>query len=354
MRPTAGFWRGRRVLLTGHTGFKGGWLAHWLNRLGARVHGLALPPDTEPSLALLAPPPLPLGETLGDIAAPDVCIGAVADCAPEIVLHLAAQPLVRRAYRAPKETYSSNVMGTLALLDALRAAPAGPRVVLVVTTDKVYRNDGSGDAYREDDPLGGHDPYSASKAATEILVESHRASFFAPAGIALATARAGNVIGGGDWAADRLIPDAIRSRAASAPIRLRYPEAVRPWQHVLDPLAGYLAYAEALATDPEGRLPKALNFGPDPMAFLTVSEVVERFYARFEGNPGWIAEPGDHPPEAAFLTLSSRAAESALGWRAKLDADTAIAWAADWYRDVESGAAAQARLLADLDRFLSL
>ncbi len=349
---TAGFWHGRRVLLTGHTGFKGAWLALWLERLGAHVHGLALPPRTTPSLHDLIGGAPDLGETLGDIADPAVCARAMTAAEPEIVLHMAAQALVRPSYRDPVETYASNVMGTLNVLEAARRQPS-VRAVLVVTTDKVYRNDGQGRAFREDDALGGHDPYSASKACCEIVAQSHRTSFFAEAGIALATARAGNVIGGGDWSEDRLIPDAVRALSAGGSVALRYPAAVRPWQHVLEPLAGYLAHAQALVENPAGA-PAALNFGPDPTAFLTVAQVLEAFSAHFDGRPGWSAPDGPQLAEAAHLTLDSGRAEQALGWRSHLDAAAAIAWTARWYAAHQGGADARSFTLDQIDRYQSL
>jgi CDP-glucose 4,6-dehydratase len=349
MNPAADFWAGRRVLLTGHTGFKGSWLALWLARLGARVHGLALPPQTRPSLHVLCAATPALGETIGDIRDPATCAAAMEAASPEIVLHLAAQALVRRSYREPAATYATNAMGTLNLLEAARSRP-GLRAILVATTDKVYRNDGAGRAFREDDPLGGHDPYSASKAAAEIVVESHRASFLASAGIGVATARAGNVIGGGDWSEDRVVPDLLRALDAGRPVELRYPGAVRPWQHVLEPLAGYLRHAQALAEDP-GRTPSALNFGPDPGAFLTVRDLVERFSARFSGRPGWTAQPGDHPAEAGYLTLDSARAAATLGWRPRLSADAAIDWTAGWHAALAAGAPARDLVLADIERY---
>lgn len=349
MNPSAAFWAGRRVLLTGHTGFKGSWLALWLQRLGARVHGLALPPETRPSLHALCGAAPALGETIGDIRDPLACAAAMAAAEPEIVLHLAAQALVRRSYREPAATYATNAMGTLNLLEAARGR-RGLLAILVATTDKVYRNDGARRAFREDDPLGGHDPYSASKAAAEIIVESHAASFLAPAGVRVATARAGNVIGGGDWSQDRIVPDLLRALDAGRPVELRYPGAVRPWQHVLEPLSGYLAHAQALAGG-SGHAPAALNFGPDPAAFLTVRELVERFSARFAGRPGWTAQPGEHPAEAGYLTLDSARAAATIGWRPRLSADAAIDWTAGWHAALAAGAHARDLVLADIERY---
>ncbi|MEM0944639.1 MAG: CDP-glucose 4,6-dehydratase, partial [Pseudomonadota bacterium] len=259
------FWRGRRVLLTGHTGFKGAWAGAWLGRMGAEVTGFALAPQTQPALFEMLD--FPGRSIIGDLRDPAAISQAVADADPEIVIHMAAQPLVRQSYADPVETYGTNVMGTVHLLEALKPAPAGR--ILVVTSDKVYENDETGRAFAEGDRLGGHDPYAASKAATEIVVASYRRSFFAEAGVALATARGGNVIGGGDFSADRLVPDIARALAAGRPVELRNPQATRPWQHVLDCLSGYLTYLEAL---PDA--PAALNFGPaDPADALSVAEV---------------------------------------------------------------------------------
>jgi CDP-glucose 4,6-dehydratase len=352
MMPTPDFWAGRRVLLTGHTGFKGGWLVLWLERLGARVHGLALPPETRPSLHELCATRPALGETIGDIRDPAVCAAAMRAAEPEIVLHLAAQALVRRSYRDPAGTWATNVAGTVNLLEAARGLTA-LRAILVATTDKVYRNHGAPRPFREDDPLGGHDPYSASKAAAEIAVESYRLSTLAQTGIAVATARAGNVIGGGDWSEDRLVPDMLRALAAGHPVALRYPGAVRPWQHVLEPLAGYLLHAESLVGRPAATA-TALNFGPDPSAFLTVGEVVARFSAHFGGRPGATVRAGAHPAETPYLTLDSARAAATLGWYARLDADRAIAWTAAWHAALATGAAARRLVLDDIERYGSL
>ncbi|MBY0432020.1 MAG: CDP-glucose 4,6-dehydratase [Rhodospirillales bacterium] len=346
-----GFWRGRRVLLTGHTGFKGAWLLLWLERMGAEITGLALAPPTMPSLFALAAPWAGLRHIEGDIREPAIVERAMAESDPEIILHLAAQALVRPGYRDPRGTYDSNVMGTLNVLDAARRA-RNLRAVLVVTTDKVYENPETGEPFREDMPLGGHDPYSSSKACAEILTASYARSFF-KSGAAVATARAGNVIGGGDWAEDRLIPDLIRALDAGRPVVLRHPSAVRPWQHVLEPLAGYLSLAEQLVQAP-GTAPGAVNFGPDPKSFLTVAEVVERLGGHFDGRPGWQRDPGEHPPEAGLLTLSSSLAERRLGWRSRLDGERALAWTASWYKQRRAGASARTLTLQQIEEYEGL
>ena len=326
MRPDPAFWRGRRVLVTGHTGFKGGWAALWLRELGSQVTGFALPPDTEPSLfAMLG---AATGESiLGDLRDRAVVADAVARAAPEIVLHMAAQPLVRRGYAEPVETFAANMMGTVHLLDALRHAK-GLRAVLVVTSDKVYENDESGRPFTEADRLGGHDPYAASKAATEIATASFARSYFAPAGVRLATGRGGNVIGGGDFAADRLVPDIVRAALAGEPVRLRNPAATRPWQHVMDCLSGYLVYLEALAA---GRpVPAALNFGPPPGEVLRVAKIADAMAAALDIGGGWTEEPGG-PHEMRALSIDPGRAGMELGWRGRLTPWQAIRLTADWY-----------------------
>ena len=324
---SAEFWRGRRVCVTGHTGFKGAWLWLWLRTLGANVSGYALAPPTTPSLwDLVSGGRAARLDDVRDAVRVSDALGA-AD--PEVVFHLAAQSLVKESYRDPLLTYATNVLGTAAVLESCRALKS-LRCVIVVTSDKVYENRGTGRPFEEGDRLGGEDPYSNSKACAELVTDSFRASFFRQ-GASLATVRAGNVIGGGDWSADRLIPDCVRALAAGQPVSLRYPEAVRPWQHVLEPLSGYLGLAQALAASPEGA-PHAVNFGPDAASFCRVRDVVDAFSARFGGRPGWERDPSPHPAEAEALTLSSGLAERALGWRPRLDIAEALAWTVDWYR----------------------
>ena len=324
----ARFWNGRRVLVTGHTGFKGAWLCLWLERLGARVTAFALPPITDPALIEIIAPWPQQAHTLGDIRIQDAVAKVMERAAPEIVFHLAAQALVRAAYTDPVGTYATNVLGTVNLLEAARARQE-LKAMLVVTSDKVYENDGRGVAFSEDARLGGDDPYSNSKACVELATASYRTSFFRN-GAAIATARAGNVVGGGDWAADRLIPDVIRALDRREPVRLRNPGSVRPWQHVLEPLSGYLLYAQQLAQE-QPELPLALNFGPEHSAFRTAAEVVDAISVHFGGNPGWTADIGKHPHEAPVLTLSSDLAERSLGWKPRLSIDDALRWTVDWY-----------------------
>ena len=342
----SGFWHGRRVLLTGQTGFKGAWLSLWLERLGARVTAVGLAPDTKPSLhSLLAPFD---GQThhVGDIRNLGAMERLVAMAQPEIVFHLAAEALVRRSYDDPAATFSTNVMGTVNLFQALRQA-SQLRAVVVVTTDKVYANDEAGRPFDEADRLGGKDPYSASKACAELVVDSFRSSFFAAGGPAIATARAGNVVGGGDWAKDRLIPDFVRAMAKGEPLRLRSPMAIRPWQHVVEPLAGYLALAEALATRPAS-VPAALNFGPNPAQFASVAKVAEALGRAFELPLPWLPAAGINPPEAQHLRLSSKLAAETLGWRPLLSFEETLAWTANWYRAHRDGADMRALTAAQI------
>ncbi len=347
------FWSGRRVLLTGHTGFKGAWAQLWLERLGARVTGFALPPATDPSLHRLVAPHLRGTSIEGDLRDPDAVAQAIEQADPELVLHMGAQALVRRAYAEPVETFGANLSGTVNLLQALRGRPK-LRAILVVTTDKVYENREDGRPFVESDPLGGHDPYSASKAAAELAVSAFAHSYFAPAGIALATARAGNVIGGGDWAEDRLIPDIWRTLTSGRPLELRYPQATRPWQHVLDPLAGYLLYLEHLAENAGRDLPPALNFGPANNESLSVAVIAEHMLNLLAPKQAWVPAQGKAPPEKQALALDASLAGRALGWQPRLAARQALAWTAGWYRSNLDGGDPYAATLADIARYEAL
>ena len=335
MNPDASFWRDRRVLLTGHTGFKGAWAAAWLAQLGARVSGLSLSPDTEPSLWAKIGYGLIEEELLDDIRDPAVVADAVARARPSVVLHMAAQSLVRRSYEAPLETFAVNLMGTVNLLEALRTAD-GLEAVVIVTTDKVYANANQRRDFVEDDPLGGHDPYSASKAAAEIATASYASSFFDEHGIPVASARAGNVIGGGDWAPDRLIPDVWRASKRGEAVTLRYPEATRPWQHVIEPVAGYFLYLEALARGQT--VPRALNFGPPAGTAATVATVAAAMAEAIGAPNAWQRDEAPAPPEMALLSLDPSRAMQSLGWKPRLSCGEAIQWSARWYADFDAGA----------------
>ena len=323
---------GRKVLVTGHTGFKGSWLSLWLHDLGARVSGLALAPDTQPSLFEQ------LGlERLIDSRMVDVRDAArvnktLDETRPEVVFHLAAQPLVRLSYDQPAETFAVNVQGTANLLDAVRRTPS-VRVVVVITTDKCYENRETDHAYREDDRLGGHDPYSASKACAELVTASYRDSFFKKdSRVSLSSARAGNVIGGGDWAKDRLLPDCMRALAAGKPVTVRNPRSVRPWQHVLEPLSGYLTLAARQLAEPQ-KFAEAWNFGPAPEDARTTAQIAE-LAVRGWGAGRWSAADADAsaPHEAGLLKLDSAKARTRLSWRPVYGADEAVAQTVAWYR----------------------
>jgi CDP-glucose 4,6-dehydratase len=346
-KPTPSFWRGKRVLLTGHTGFKGSWLALWLARMGAEVTGLALAPATEPNLFTLArvADGLHASHTC-DVRDAQAVAAHVQAARPQIVLHLAAQALVRAGYADPLGTHATNVMGTAHVLDALRGQ-VDVRAVVVVTTDKVYRNREWAYPYREDDPLGGHDPYSASKAAAEIITASYRDAFLAAQGVAVATARAGNVIGGGDWAADRLLPDAVRAWSTGRQLTIRHPEATRPWQHVIEPLAAYLCLAERLWVDPARA--GAYNFGPLPHEAATVGYVVKLASGAYPEGATSYENHSNGPHEAGWLALETAHARQTLGVAPRWGLDTAVARTMAWYRAQQGGADARALCLADLD-----
>ena len=351
------FWRGRRVLLTGHTGFKGSWLLVWLQELGAQVWTFALEPEPASNLfrdlVQDRPPSDGWQHQIGDLADLEALKSLVLEAQPEVVLHLAAQPLVRRSYEDPLGTWSTNVMGSLHLLEALRLLQHTCAVVMV-TTDKVYENREWAYGYREPDRLGGHDPYSASKAGAEIAIASWRSSFCGPAlhqtpHLRIATARAGNVIGGGDWAADRIVPDAMRSLARGKPIPVRNPKATRPWQHVLEPLAGYLRLAEVMATESAPPC-EAFNFGPALASNRPVRELVASILEHWPGK--WLDQSDPTAPhEAHLLHLQIDKAHHHLGWKPCWDYATTLARTVGWYRSVHEGATPLECCLSDLNAY---
>jgi CDP-glucose 4,6-dehydratase len=343
-----GFWRGRRVLLTGHTGFKGSWLALWLLQAGAQVTGFSLEAP-ERSLYRAARVGDDMASIVGDVRDLDAVTAAVARARPEVVLHLAAQPIVRRSYAEPVETYATNVMGTVHTLEAARTSP-DLRVAVVVSSDKCYENRGWVWGYREDEAMGGEDPYSSSKGAAELVTAAYRASFFAdPGGPRLASARAGNVIGGGDWAQDRLVPDIVRAVADGRPVHVRNPHAIRPWQHVLNCLDGYVTLAEKLWDDPA--LAAGFNFGPPDEDARSVEWIVERLCGAWGDGASWLADPGPHPPEAHTLRLDSSKARALLGWAPRWDLAETLDRIVAWHRAEHDGADARGLTLDQLAAF---
>ena len=333
-------WRNARVYVTGHTGFKGGWLSLWLASLGARVHGYALAPESDPNLFTAARVADHVEHDVGDIRNLEQLERSIAAFEPEVVFHMAAQPLVRRSYANPVETYSTNVMGTVHVLDVIRRIPS-VRGAVIVTSDKCYENREWLWGYREEDRLGGFDPYSNSKACAELVTASYRSSYFSQASsaehkVALASARAGNVIGGGDWSEDRLIPDMVRGFLAARPVRIRYPQAVRPWQHVLEPLAGYIALAEHLLQQGTA-FAGAWNFGPEENDAWPVARVADAMTALWGAGASWVCNSAENPHEAGYLKLDAGKARSLLDWRPRLSIDHALRWVVEWFQAWRQG-----------------
>jgi CDP-glucose 4,6-dehydratase len=322
------FWQGRRVLLTGHTGFKGSWLSLWLQSLGAEVAGFSLDIPTTPSLFELGHVEEGMRAMVGDIRDYEAVEAALAECEPEVVIHMAAQSLVRRSFADPRETYATNVMGTVNVLEAVRAK-GDVRVVVNVTSDKCYENREWDWGYREDEPMGGHDPYSNSKGCAELVTAAFRRSFFHDGETRLASVRAGNVIGGGDWGEDRLLPDLMRAALAGETVPIRNPTAVRPWQHVLNPLSGYLTLAQALWDRAE--LAGAWNFGPSDEDARPVSWIVDELGERWPGGVRWVRDEASNPHEAHHLKLDSSRARARLGWRPAWNLDAALDAIVGWY-----------------------
>jgi len=345
------FWRGRRVFVTGHTGFKGAWLSLWLQRMSAVTCGYALDPPSTPSLFADACVGARMQSVHGDVLDLGALTRTMHEFQPEVVFHLAAQSLVRESYADPIRTFATNALGTANLLESVRSCDR-VRVVVVVTTDKCYEEHADGAAHMEDDALGGYDPYAASKACAELVVASYRRSFLAGRGVQVASVRAGNVIGGGDWATDRIVPDLVRAFSHGRAATLRNPAATRPWQHVLDPLAGYLVLAQRL-TDSGSDFAQAWNFGPAPGDPLTVADVAERFVQAWGGEAAWVVERGPQPREAPLLALDSAKARARLGWRQRLPAATAIEWTARWYRSFQAGERADALCERQIDQYMN-
>lgn len=324
------FWRGKRVFMTGHTGFKGSWLSLWLQRLGCDVTGYALNPPTQPSLFEVANVGAGMKSIIADIRDHDALSQAMQDAKPDIVIHMAAQPLVRYSYQAPVETYATNVMGTVHLLEAIRQTNT-VRAVVNVTSDKCYENKEWVWGYREHEPMGGHDPYSNSKGCAELVTSAYRRSFFQQSGIALASARAGNVIGGGDWATDRLIPDILRAFEKKQPVIIRNPHAIRPWQHVLEPLSGYLLLAERLYNDGQA-FAEGWNFGPNDEDAKPVEWIVQQMANLWGQGANWKCDQSLHPHEANYLKLDISKAKTRLAWQPRWNLVTSLEKIIDWHR----------------------
>ncbi|WP_041973056.1 CDP-glucose 4,6-dehydratase [Geobacter sp. OR-1] len=334
------FWQGKKVFLTGHTGFKGSWLSIWLHSLGAKVTGYALDPPTDPSLFDMAGVSELLTSVIADVRDLDRLKAAMIAATPDIVIHMAAQPLVRDSYKIPVETYAINVMGTVHLLEAVRSCPS-VRAVVNVTTDKVYENREWVWGYREEEPFGGYDPYSNSKGCSELVTAAYRSSYFNPAeyhrhGVAVASARAGNVIGGGDWAGDRLIPDIVRAIMAGEKVLIRNPHAIRPWQHVLEPLSGYLLLAQRLFENSVAYA-EGWNFGPADDDARPVEWVVRELCSKWGNGAGYLIDDGEHPHEASYLKLDCSKARMRLGWRPRWDLATALDRIVAWTKEYIGG-----------------
>jgi len=348
----AGFWAGKRVLITGHTGFKGSWLVLWLRSLGAEVVGYALDPPSTPSLFEAARLREDMVSIHGDVRSAEHVARVMERHQPQVVFHMAAQSLVRESYRHPTETYATNVMGTVHVLDAVRRVES-VRAVVVVTSDKCYENRESPLwGYRETDPMGGRDPYSNSKGCAELVVSAYQRSFFADESrrVGIGSARAGNVIGGGDWADDRLIPDVVRAFSDGVPVHLRNPHSVRPWQHVLEPLRGYLMLGQALWEDPE-QFAAGWNFGPDDSDAQPVGDIVDRLRSMWGEGAEAVSAPGPHPHEASFLRLDCAKARSLLGWTPRLALEQALRWTMEWYKSVEDGTDPRTLTLDQIRRY---
>ncbi len=349
------FWNGKRVLVTGHTGFKGSWLSLWLQRLGAQVTGFAHAPPTSPSMFEVARLADGMESISGDVRDLAQLQAAFQASRPEIVLHLAAQPLVRYSFDHPVETYATNVMGTVHLLEAVRHTPT-VRSVVVVTSDKCYENREWVWGYRESEPMGGYDPYSSSKGCAELVTAAFRNSYFAHDSsrqLGLASGRAGNVIGGGDWAADRLLPDLMRSWMDGKVVPIRRPNSIRPWQHVLEPLGGYLLLAEQL-WERGGAVAEGWNFGPRDEDARNVGWIVEHVAGLWGSNARWELDPGPHPHEAHYLKLDCSKAQMQLGWEPRLTLSEALSWTVEWFRSYVAGANMRELSVAQIARYEAL
>jgi CDP-glucose 4,6-dehydratase len=347
--PSPAFWNGKRVLLTGHTGFKGGWLSLWLQSMGAQLRGLALPAPTEPALFHVARVAEGMDHQVADIRDFERVRQLVGEFRPEILIHMAAQPLVRLSYQEPLQTYATNVMGCVHVLEAARQSGT-VRAIVNVTSDKCYDNKEWVWGYREGESLGGRDPYSSSKACAEIVSQAFRSSFLQAQDISLATARAGNVIGGGDWATDRLVPDILNALVQERPVHIRNPHAIRPWQHVLEPLSGYLVLAERLYEHGQ-RESEAWNFGPQDADARPVQWIVERLCQMWGGRAAWVLQAGDHPHEASHLKLDISKAQQRLNWAPRWSLPTALSHITEWHQAWLGGADMRALCLQQISTY---
>ncbi len=350
------FWKGKRVLLTGHTGFKGSWLSLWLQSMGSEVVGYALNPPTDPSLFEIAEVAKGMTSIIGDIRDLELLRRVFAEHQPEIVIHMAAQPLVRYSYIEPVETYSTNVMGTVNLLEAVRSTKS-VKAVVNVTTDKCYENREWAWGYRENEAMGGYDPYSSSKGCAELVTAAYRNSYFHPEkhkehGVAIASGRAGNVIGGGDWADDRLIPDIMRAISAGKPVNIRNPHAIRPWQHVLEPLAGYLVLAQKLYEE-GAAYAEGWNFGPNDEDAKPVQWIVEKLSQSWGEGASWVVDGGAHPHEAHYLKLDCSKAKSRLDWHPRWNLEEALEAIVEWQRAYQDGKATKSVTLEQIQRYVN-
>ena len=345
------FWYNKNVFITGHTGFKGSWLALWLQKLGANVFGYALEPDTRPNMYTLSKVGFGIESTIGDIMDFQKLHKSLCQARPEIVFHLAAQPLVLEGYASPRNTYLTNIMGTVNLFESIRKIPT-VRSVINITSDKCYENTNDLSIFSEDDPLGGNDPYSSSKASSEIITKSYRRSFFDKKKVGVATARSGNVIGGGDWGANRLVPDALSAFRSKVPLVIRNATHVRPWQHVLDPLRGYLLLAQSLFISRE-QFNGAWNFGPSDEGNLTVLDIVKILSQQWGQSASWVIDESDSQHEEKFLGLNAHKAEVRLGWQTALTAESACTYIVDWYQNFVEGNDLHGFSLRQIDEYVS-
>ena len=357
MQTRPEFWQGRKVLMTGHTGFKGSWLSLWLQAMGADLRGISLAPPTTPALFDVANVAQGMDSRIADIRDAGTIARLVKDFQPEVVIHMAAQPLVRLSYQQPIETYATNVMGTVHVLEAARHA-GSVRAIVNITTDKCYDNREWAWGYREDEAMGGHDPYSSSKGCAELVSSAYRNSFLKDAGIAMATARAGNVIGGGDWALDRLVPDTLLALEKGQPVQIRNPHATRPWQHVLEPLSGYLLLAEKLyeqgqtqATTQGQSFAEGWNFGPKDEDARPVQWIVEQLCKAWGQGASWQQQPGNHPHEANYLKLDISKAKQRLHWTPRWSLDTALTHITDWHQAWLGGQDMRALCLKQINNY---